>query len=70
MNVEEYKKNLIDLVESRGLDMDKDLFVSVGNKPYSFKTFVDGLADENAGDITKNIVNKGTEMLNKILLEE
>ena len=70
MNVEEYKKNLTGLVKSRGLNIDKDLFVMVGDKPYTFKTFIDRLENENTNDITKKIVNIGTEMLNKILLEE
>ena len=70
MNVEEYRKSLTDLVKSRGLNMDEDPFVTVGDKFYTFKTFIDGLENENANDITKKIVNIGTEMLNKILLEE
>jgi len=70
MNIEEYKKNLIGLVKSRGLNMDKDLFITVGDKSYTFKAFIDGLENENANDITKKIINIGTKMLNRILLEE
>ena len=69
MNIKEYIEKLVDLAESRDLDIDKTPFIAVGDKPYTFKAFIDGLKNENAGDITKNIVNKGTEMLNKILLE-